>query len=99
WLNQLVNTGILGVCCYGGIFFCGAVRYRKDMAGLMALALYTVNSLVSFQQVMNAPLLFLILGICESRRRRRLQDENRNYGKECPPGAGCPVRDGQQVQN
>lgn len=99
WLNQLVNTGILGVCCYGGVFLCGAIRYRKDMAGFMALTLYTVNSLVSFQQVMNAPLLFLILGICESRRRQRARDENRNDGKECPPGAECPEGGGQQVQN
>ena len=99
WLNQLVNTGILGVCCYGGVFLCGAIRYRRDMAGFMALTLYTVNSLVSFQQVMNAPLLFLVLGICESRRRQRDRDENRNDGKECPPGTESPEGDGQKVQN
>lgn len=98
WLNQLVNMGVLGVGCYGGIFLWAAVRYRRDITGLMALALYAVNSLVSFQQVMNAPLFFLLLGICESRRRQKAREENQSYGKERPPGAECAVKGGRQVQ-
>jgi hypothetical protein len=35
------------------------------LMGELALTIYFVNSMVSFQQVMNAPLLFLMLGICE----------------------------------
>lgn len=76
WLNQLVNTGILGVISYGGIFASGLIRYVKRSkhdsfyyVGIMAILLYGVNSLVSFQQVLNAPILFLILGMCESRAR------------------------------
>ncbi len=76
WLNQLVNTGILGVISYGGIFASGLLRFwkksKKDSfyyVGIMAILLYGVNSLVSFQQVLNAPILFLILGMCENRAR------------------------------
>lgn len=38
--------------------------------GLLAIAMYGAHSLISFQQVLNAPLLFLVLGICENRIRR-----------------------------
>ena len=76
WLNQLVNTGIFGVISYGGIYATGLLRYGKRSkndsffyVGIMAILLYGVNSLVSFQQVLNTPMLFLILGMCESRAR------------------------------
>jgi len=70
WLNTLVNLGILGVMAYLGIFLCGVRRYRGMMLGVLVLGLYAVNSLVSFQQVMNAPVFFLVLGVCENRVRR-----------------------------
>ncbi len=38
-------------------------------AGLLAIAMYGAHSLISFQQVLNTPLLFLVLGICEQRMR------------------------------
>lgn len=69
WLNQLVNTGILGTGCYLGIFLAAAKRFRGIPLGMLAVGLYLVNSLVSFQQVLNAPLLFLLLGICENTKR------------------------------
>lgn len=76
WLNQLVNTGIFGVISYAGIFLSSFLRFlRREKqhflmdAGIMALLLYGLNSLVSFQQVMNAPILFLILGIVEKQCR------------------------------
>lgn len=37
--------------------------------GILAIAMYGAHSLISFQQVLNAPLLFLVLGICEHRMR------------------------------
>lgn len=40
-------------------------------AGLLAIAMYGAHSLISFQQVLNTPLLFLALGICEQRLRAR----------------------------
>lgn len=76
WLNQLVNTGIAGVCAYAGIFVCAAKRYRGMPAGLLVIILYFLNSLVSFQQVMNAPMLFLMLGLCE----RSVRNERNGAG-------------------
>lgn len=37
--------------------------------GAMVLVLYGIHSLISFQQVLNAPLLFLVLGLCEADMR------------------------------
>lgn len=73
WLNLLVNEGILGLAAYLGVFACAFRRYRSMPLGVMVLVLYGISSLVSFQQVMNTPLLFLTLGICESRYRRGMK--------------------------
>lgn len=70
-LSQLLNIGILGTLAYGAVFAVGLYRYRKLPLGLLALVMYGVHSLVSFQQVLNTPLLFLTLGICESILRRQ----------------------------
>ncbi len=69
WLNQLVNIGILGLFCYISIFVVAIKRYRGMLLGVLAVGLYFINSLVSFQQVMNAPFLFLVLGICENKQQ------------------------------
>lgn len=71
WLNHLVNLGMLGVVAYAGIFAGAARRYRGMILGILLLAMYGVHSLVSFQQVLNAPILFAVLGICEATYRRR----------------------------
>ena len=70
WLNLLVNEGIFGLLAYVGVFACAFRRYRDMPLGVMVLVLYGISSLVSFQQVMNTPLLFLVLGICENRYRK-----------------------------
>lgn len=89
WLNQLVNTGILGMVSYIGIFVSAVLRYfrgaKKDAflyLGVLVLVLYAVNATVSFQQVMNAPFLFLALGVCENRRRapEELNSNNKSLG-------------------
>lgn len=67
WLNQLVNIGILGTACYLGVFVTAIKRYRGILVGVLAAGLYFMNSLVSFQQVLNAPFLFLVLGLCENK--------------------------------
>ncbi len=72
WLNHLVNIGILGVAAYAGIFIAAWKRYRGMMLAVLLLAMYGVHSLVSFQQVLNAPLLFAVLGICEATYRRKM---------------------------
>ncbi|MCM1045236.1 MAG: O-antigen ligase family protein [Candidatus Gastranaerophilales bacterium] len=69
WLTQLVNLGVLGLGAYLAIFVTAFKRYRGMFLGVFALALYGVNSLVSFQQVLNAPVLFVILGLCEYKVR------------------------------
>ncbi len=73
WLTQLINTGIAGTAAYAGIFISAAVRYKGIFAGLLVIILYFINSTVSFQQVMNAPMFFMLLGICESRVRSRAE--------------------------
>lgn len=81
WLTQLVNTGVCGVICFGGIFGAAALRYGRlskadsyFLLGLGVVCLYGMNSLVSFQQVLNAPIFFLAMGVCESRSRKDLPD-------------------------
>lgn len=45
-------------------------RFDYRWLGGLALAMYGFHALISFQQVLNTPLLFLTLGICEAERRR-----------------------------
>ena len=53
----------------------GALAFPADSdacclwAGVLAIAMYGAHSLISFQQVLNTPLLFLVLGVCEQRMR------------------------------
>lgn len=65
-LNQLINVGVLGLLSYLAIFAVGLFRYRRVPLGVLALVMYGVHSLVSFQQVLSTPLLFLAIGICEA---------------------------------
>lgn len=66
WLTLLVNLGIPGVICYAGIFISAFRRYRRKPLAMFLLGLYGIHSLVSFQQVLNAPFFFLMLGLCEN---------------------------------
>nr|WP_300849103.1 hypothetical protein [uncultured Acetatifactor sp.] len=67
----------------------GALAFPADSdacclwAGVLAIAMYGAHSLISFQQVLNTPLLFLVLGVCEQRMRAR-------------GGASGPGNDGQR---
>lgn len=74
WLNQLINLGILGTGAYLGTFLAGAWRYRRHLAGVLAIALYLAASLIGFQQVLSTPFLFLLLGLCESAQRAGAED-------------------------
>lgn len=72
WLTVLVNTGALGLLSYGGIFLSSIYRFVKRAevqpmlylcaAGILA---YTVHNMVSFQQILNTPYVFMLLGIGE----------------------------------
>lgn len=78
WLNMLVNVGILGFLSYGGIFISAVSRFiyygekifrgrgkYLCIFGFSAFA-YTVHNMVSFQQILSTPFMFLMLGMGES---------------------------------
>lgn len=75
-ITLLVNVGIFGWLCYVGIFVTAFVRYmgkaRKQpvlylcVLGILA---YTIHNMVSFQQVLNTPYVFILLGIGEKAYR------------------------------
>lgn len=73
WLTVLVNTGWLGLFCYAGIFIASAIRYWKRAKEqpllyvcLLSLLAYMVHNMVSFQQILNTPYIFIVLGMGES---------------------------------
>lgn len=71
-ITTLVNVGALGWLCYAGIFGSAFVRYikrgrRQPLLYPCALCIlaYTVHNLVSFQQALSTPYIFIVLGIGE----------------------------------
>ena len=84
-LTMLVNTGMFGWLCYAGIFAAAFVRClkraeRTPFLYVCAASLlgYTAHNLVSFQQVLNTPYIFIMLGIGENICRHeagRITDE------------------------
>ena len=76
WLTILINTGALGLLCYVGIYATAFVRFMKRAgkkpllyACAMALLAYTVHNMVSFQQILSTPYIFIVLGIGEGLAR------------------------------
>lgn len=77
WLNMLVNVGILGFISYGGIFVSAVVRFlyygEKVCRGkgkylcifAFSAFAYTIHNVVSFQQILSTPFVFLVLGMGE----------------------------------
>ncbi len=89
-LSQLINVGILGTMSYLAIFLTGLWRYwgRRKVCGhfrygrwlgVLAITMYGAHSLISFQQVLNAPLLFLTLGLCEYEMREECRADNAEH--------------------
>ncbi len=87
WLTILVNNGIFGFISYGGIFVTAVLRYvyyaEKALGGkkrylyifaLCAFA-YTIHNVVSFQQILSTPFMFLMLGMGECLVRDRNAEE------------------------
>lgn len=71
-LTQLVNVGALGFLCYMGFFLSTFVRCLRRAEGQPVLYIcavgvlaYAAHGLVSFQQVLNTPYIFIIIGIGE----------------------------------
>ncbi len=80
WLTTLINMGILGVVAYLAVFIAAFRKYRDDSFAVLLLLTYGVYSLISFQQVLNTPFFFLLLGICEatSREHKRTSEMSEN---------------------
>lgn len=84
WLNALVNIGVFGLTAYVGIFVSFLIRCGKRVSrdrwlciGILGASLYAINGSFSFQEVLNAPFLFLLMGWCENRIRRSVTIERR----------------------
>ena len=72
WITVLVNTGMLGLFCYAGTFLTAFIRFagrasKEPLLYVCAVAVltYTAHNMVSFQQVLHTPYLFIVLGIGE----------------------------------
>lgn len=84
WITVLVNYGLFGLISFAGMMICSIRRFLRPgampypyacMAGACGISLlaYTLHNVVSFQQLMNYPLMFLILGIGEALLREKRQ--------------------------
>ena len=74
----LINTGIMGVILYLGIFVSFIIRYAKkgDFYSRMAIVCilcYLAHNMVSFAQVLNLPFVFLVMAMGE--RAMKLHSE------------------------
>ena len=77
WLTVLVNNGISGFISYAGIFISSIFRYiyygekgfadRKKYLYIFAISAfaYMIHNVVSFQQILSTPFMFLMLGMGE----------------------------------
>lgn len=86
WLTILVNIGGLGLFSYAGIFISTAVRFlrkakEQPMLYLFAAAVlsYCIHNMVSFQQVLSTPFVFLIMGLGEGMCRQSSGLDNKPY--------------------
>ncbi|MCI6552847.1 MAG: O-antigen ligase family protein [Lachnospiraceae bacterium] len=77
WLTVLVNNGLPGLVSYGSIFVTAVIRYiytasrgpsgRKKYLYIFAMSAfaYSIHNVVSFQQILSTPFVFLMLGMGE----------------------------------
>ena len=77
WLTVLVNTGWLGVFCYAGIFITVWIRCVRRAKGkpllyvcAISILAYAVHNMVSFQQILSTPYIFIVLGMGDGLLRR-----------------------------
>jgi len=55
---------------------------KERWLGLLVIAMYGIHSLISFQQVLNTPLLFLALGLCEHGMRSGFSGDAERGGED-----------------
>lgn len=89
WLTVLVNNGILGFISYAGIFVTSVIRYvyggERAANGhkwhlyvfAMSIFAYAIHNVVSFQQVLSTPFIFLMLGMGECLIRTESREEEK----------------------
>lgn len=77
FLTALINTGILGVCFFAGIFISFIKKCMKKgrqnsefYIWATCIVCYFAHNMVSFAQVLNLSFLFLILGMGEAKCRQ-----------------------------
>lgn len=75
--TALLNTGVLGVSFYIGIFVSfvkGCMKKGKENPALYVfvtcIICYFAHNMISFAQILNLPFLFILLGMGEAVRRR-----------------------------
>lgn len=78
WITVLADYGILGVGSYAGMLITAVIRYIKTglkgkepymwVAGACGLGIfaYTLHNMVSFQQVTNVTVMYILMGIGEA---------------------------------
>lgn len=84
WLTVLVNQGVFGCICYAGIFLSAVVRFLKKAKAApdlylfaAAVLVYMIHNMFSFQQILNTPFVFILLGIGEGLCRQENAGEIR----------------------
>ena len=77
WLTMLVNLGLFGFFSYAGIFVSAVYRFAKGSRKNPLLLLcavgvfsYVLHNMVSFQQILNMPYVFMLLGMGEELLRQ-----------------------------
>lgn len=107
-LTLLVNVGVLGWICYAGLFASAFIRFMRRASGQPVLYLcaaaalaYTAHNMVSFQQILNTPFAFIVLGIGESFCRNMAKEEQikdktaaADYREEHPANRGLKITRG-----
>ena len=82
-LTLLINTGVLGSVCYIGLFVTAFVRYMRRVSGkpflyvcAVSMLAYAAHNMVSFQQILNTPFVFIVMGIGERFCQNKAEKEN-----------------------
>lgn len=86
WLTVLVNIGLAGFVSYAAVFLTAVCRQVKAgqsggkrewvLVSAVCLISYTVHNMVSFQQVICTPLIFMLMGFGERMLRTAKNKEN-----------------------
>lgn len=86
WITILVNQGVTGLVCFIGIFLTAFIKFIKKapMQPLLylcaaSLLSYTLHNIVSFQQVLNVPFVFMILGMGEGLTNKDSSSKIKTY--------------------